>query len=173
MCSLSLSGHEPILSGHELPGPQAPKDVVVEDSMMMDPPRATPSGDVPVVEPDVEPAESPPAARPTRGTPAVVYPTLAETLALKTTLYGAIITTYHSPNYNSKKINGTVQKLIEHLAPDEVRLLGLRTRTRPLRTPSGREPLRPPITPKACPHRRRWCVSRWRATRPTRRASSR
>ena len=46
---------------------------------MQDPPRAN-RGEGPVAEPDDDQAESPPAARPTRGTPAVVWPTLAETL---------------------------------------------------------------------------------------------
>lgn len=87
---------------------------------MEDPPRAA-RGEGPVAEPDEDQAESPPAARPTRGTPAVVFPSLAETLALKTVPYGAVITTYASPNYNSKKIHGTVEKLIEHLGYDEVR----------------------------------------------------
>ena len=60
-------------------------------------------------------------AQPTRAPCTVVFPSLAETLALKTVPYGAVITTYASPNYNSKKIHGTVEKLIEHLGYDEVR----------------------------------------------------
>ena len=65
-------------------------------------------------------------SRATRGTPNLVWPSIAEALSLRTEnadMHGEIITVFASANYNAKQSYGEVTKIMQQLATDgEVRL---------------------------------------------------